>query len=92
VFVHKKNVLATFRIFAQLVINCNATQAQISRALGVLQALRSIPFRILRGGLRWAPVTLAFGLLRKLFTISMWRPKTGCITTSLELERYAQAV
>jgi hypothetical protein len=36
VFVHEKNVLATFRLFsAQLVINCNATQAQISRAFGV---------------------------------------------------------
>ena len=36
VFVHEKSALATFRLFStQLVINGNATQAEISRAFGV---------------------------------------------------------
>src|SRR6516225_362409 len=36
VFVHEKGALATFRLFStQLVINGNATQAEISRAFGV---------------------------------------------------------
>jgi transposase-like protein len=36
VFVHEKKALATFRLFStQLVINGNATQAEISRAFGV---------------------------------------------------------
>lgn len=36
VFVHEQNDLATFRLFSsQLVINGNATQAQIARAFGV---------------------------------------------------------
>jgi transposase-like protein len=36
VFVHEKDDLATFRLFSsQLVINGNATQAQIARAFGV---------------------------------------------------------
>jgi transposase-like protein len=36
VFVHEKSDLATFRLFStQLVINGNATQAEISRAFGV---------------------------------------------------------
>ena len=36
VFVHEKRALATFRLFStQLVINGNATQAEISRAFGV---------------------------------------------------------
>ena len=36
VFVHEKSALAAFRLFStQLVINGNATQAQISRAFGV---------------------------------------------------------
>ena len=36
VFVHEKNALAAFRLFStQLVINGNATQAEISRAFGV---------------------------------------------------------
>src|SRR3984893_2422926 len=36
VFVHETNALATFRLFStQLVINGNATQAEISRAFGV---------------------------------------------------------
>jgi hypothetical protein len=36
VFVHEKSALATFRLFStQLVINGNATQAEISHAFGV---------------------------------------------------------
>jgi transposase-like protein len=36
VFVHEKDALAAFRLFStQLVINGNATQAEISRAFGV---------------------------------------------------------
>ena len=36
VFIHDKNDLATFRFFtSQLIVNGNATQAQISRAFGV---------------------------------------------------------
>ena len=36
VFIHDKKELATFRLFtSQLVINGNATQAQIARAFGV---------------------------------------------------------
>ena len=36
VFVHDKSALSTFRLFStQLVINGNATQAEISRAFGV---------------------------------------------------------
>jgi len=36
VFVHEKSALAAFRLFStQLVINGNATQAEISRAFGV---------------------------------------------------------
>lgn len=36
VFVHEKNALGSFRLFStQLVINGNATQAEISRAFGV---------------------------------------------------------
>ena len=36
VFVHEKSALATFRLFStQLVINGNATQAEVSRAFGV---------------------------------------------------------
>ena len=36
VFVHEKSALATFRLFStQLIINGNATQAEISRAFGV---------------------------------------------------------